>query len=354
MSLPQINCSGTSYEIGHQHGTEAAGLVHGSIQFYTEMFHLYTGKTWAEIQLIAEQFGNNIQTKWPRYFEEMQGIADGAKCSLADILALNTRTEIVFGLMDPERVVVSDGCTSLYWARDQDRRMGQNWDWMEEQGKNIIFLTIRQSGMPVIKMVTEAGIIGKIGMNSAGVGVCLNAVRCSGNDFAKMPIHLALRLSLESETLSQAVDNLEAIGAAGSAFLLLAQGDQPMGLEMTSKTTKRIGRDSYGRIMHTNHLLQKHEMAEEWPEDDSFSRYERINQLTDDYHDAHSTGLGERDLLNFFDDHSGTPFAICRRQEGDCADATLFNITMDLNKKTAVVRRGKVCNVLEDIRLDFS
>ncbi|KAI0174937.1 hypothetical protein BJ166DRAFT_621331 [Pestalotiopsis sp. NC0098] len=296
MSLPQINCSGTSYEIGHQHGTEAAGLVHGSIQFYTEMFHLYTGKTWAEIQLIAEQFGNNIQTKWPRYFEEMQGIADGAKCSLADILALNTRTEIVFGLMDPERVV---------------------------------------SGMPVIKMVTEAGIIGKIGMNSAGVGVCLNAVRCSGNDFAKMPIHLALRLSLESETLSQA-------------------GDQSMGLEMTSKTIKRIGRDSYGRIMHTNHLLQKHEMAEEWPEDDSFSRYERINQLTDDYHDAHSTGLGERDLLNFFDDHSGTPFAICRRQEGDCADATLFNITMDLNKKTAVVRRGKVCNVLEDIRLDFS
>ncbi|ETS87902.1 hypothetical protein PFICI_01730 [Pestalotiopsis fici W106-1] len=353
MSIPQINCSGTPYEIGHQHGAQAAELVHGSIQFYAEMFDLYTGKTWAEIRLIAVRFGDNIQVKWPRYFEEMQGIADGAQCHLADILALNTRTEVVFGLMVPERVV-SDGCTSLYWARDQDKKMGQNWDWMEEQGCNIVLLTIHQTGMPVIKMVTEAGIIGKIGMNSAGVGVCLNAVRCSGHDIAKIPIHLALRLSLESETLSQAVDNVEAIGAAGSAFLLLAQGDQSMGLEMTSTTTKRIGRDSYGRIMHTNHLLQKHDQVVEWPEEDSFSRYERITQLTEEYHGAHLTGLQEEGFLGFFDDHEGTPFAICRRQEGDCKDATLFNITMDLDKKTAVVRRGKVCHVQEEIRLDFS
>lgn len=353
MSLPRIECCGTPYGIGHQHGTQVAELVHKSIRFYAEMFALYTGKTWADIRLIAGQFGDNIQTKWPRYFEEMQGIADGAQCPLADILALNTRTEIVFGLMVPERVI-SDGCTSLYWARDQDKRMGQNWDWMEEQGQNIIFLTIHQPGLPIVKMVTEAGIIGKIGMNSAGVGVCLNAVRCSGHDIAKIPIHLALRLSLESETLSQAVDNVEAIGTAGSAFLLLAQGDQSMGLEMTNKTTKRISRDSYGRIMHTNHLLQKHDLAEEWPEEDSFSRYERIIQLTDEYHRTHLTGLQEKDLLGFFDDHNGTPFAICRRQEGDCKDATLFNITMDLDKKTAVVRRGRVCNVLEEIRLDFS
>jgi isopenicillin-N N-acyltransferase-like protein len=40
-------------------------------------------------------------------------------------------------------------------------------------------------------MVTEADVIGKIGINSAGVGVCLNAIRACGVDRTKLPIDLA-------------------------------------------------------------------------------------------------------------------------------------------------------------------
>jgi len=36
--------------------------------------------------------------------------------------------------------------------------------WKEEQGENLIQLTITQPDLPAIKMITEAGIIGKIGL----------------------------------------------------------------------------------------------------------------------------------------------------------------------------------------------
>lgn len=352
MTIPQISCSGTAFEIGRQHGIQATDSVKGSIQFYAEMFESYTGKTWDEITHIAEEFGRNIERRWPRFYEEMKGIADGAGCTVFDIVALNTRTEIVFGLMDPERVI-SDGCTSLSWTREPRNRMGQNWDWMKEQKQNLVILTIAQPGIPVIKIVTEAGIIGKIGLNSSGLAVCLNAVRCSGHDTAKLPLHLALRLVLESETLSQAVDELESTGIAGSGFLLLGQGDQSVGLEATSKTIKRINADLLGRIMHSNHLLLKHEGAIEWPEDDSFTRLKRITKLTDTHNAKGAAELTEDELLGFFDDHHDRPFSICRWQEGECKDATLFNIIMDLDEKRAAVRIGKVCRVEEEIYLDF-
>jgi hypothetical protein len=51
----------------------------------------------------------------------MRGIAAGAERELLDIVALNVRTEINFGLF-------SDGCTALAWHTAQHAWLGQNWD----------------------------------------------------------------------------------------------------------------------------------------------------------------------------------------------------------------------------------
>jgi isopenicillin-N N-acyltransferase-like protein len=51
----------------------------------------------------------------------MQGIADGAGKELLDIVAINVRTEINFGLF-------SDGCTALSWHTEKRAWLGQNCD----------------------------------------------------------------------------------------------------------------------------------------------------------------------------------------------------------------------------------
>ena len=104
--------------------------------------------------------------------------------------------------------------------------------------------------------------------------------------------------------------------------------------------------------MHSNHLLGEHSEVQEWPEDDSFERMDRIRCLTDEY--AKQEVQCEEDaFLRFFDDHQGLPMSICRWQEGCCFDATLFNIVMDLQDKSAVVRIGKPCKPEEVIEFNF-
>lgn len=86
---------------------------------------------------------------------------------------------------------------------------------------NLINLNISQEGKPAISMITEAGIIGKIGLNSRGVGVCLNAIRAQGVDFQKLPCHLALRTCLESTSTEEAVVAIKKAGVASSSHLLV-------------------------------------------------------------------------------------------------------------------------------------
>lgn len=50
-----------------------------------------------------------------------QGVAAGSHYDVIDIIALNVRTEIAFGLF-------SDGCTSLYIKTEDKAFLGQNWD----------------------------------------------------------------------------------------------------------------------------------------------------------------------------------------------------------------------------------
>lgn len=85
------------------------------------MFQRTAKLSWAAVQTTALDFVPTVQAKWPDLLEEMQGIADGSGHPLADIVAINVRTEIAFGLF-------SDGCTALAWQTQGTSFIAQNWD----------------------------------------------------------------------------------------------------------------------------------------------------------------------------------------------------------------------------------
>ena len=58
----------------------------------------------------------------------------------------------------------------------------RNWDWKSAASVSLISLDIlayAPTNRPRIKMMTEAGVIGKIGVNSHGISVMLNALKVS-------------------------------------------------------------------------------------------------------------------------------------------------------------------------------
>ena len=167
------------------------------------------------------------------------------------------RTEIAFGLF------TSDGCTALAWKTPRASFLAQNWDWQAEQKPNLILLAIAQPGKPTIKMVTEAGLIGKIGLNDRGVGACLNAIKARGVDEGRLPCHLALRLVLECGSRAEAERELGRWGVASACHFLVADGSGGVGLEFSSRDVQRLGMNGKGQVFHSNHYLVKHSQGVE-------------------------------------------------------------------------------------------
>ena len=314
---------------------------------------------WTAVRLEATKYIAPLQHNCPRYLDEIRGVAAGAEVDFVDIVVLNVRTEIAFGLFteQPNLQVKLDGCTSLgYRAPTGQSFLAQNWDWQVEQTPNLFVCHISQPGIraPDFSMVTEGGVIGKIGLNANGVGVALNAIRARGVDPSKLPIHLALRAALESTSRQAAIDSLKATGVAGSAHILVADETGSTGLECTSIGIKELEMDDDGIIVHANHLLLDHADVDEPPWlRDSPGRVSRLQDLLQRNVVA-SSSTSVQTLFTLFTDEEGYPGAINRCQKGESETQTLFTIIMDLGKKSALVSFGRPTEQVEQIELSFN
>ena len=65
----------------------------------------------------------------------------------------------------------------------------------------------REDGHKIL-MMTEPGIIGKIGMNSAGMGICLNILMGESRGI-NLPIHVLLRIALDATSIDEAYRKIE-------------------------------------------------------------------------------------------------------------------------------------------------
>ena len=239
----------------------------------------------------------------------------------------------------------------MSWRTDDASFLAQNWDWQEAQKQNLIILTIEQTDKPTIKMVTEAGLIGKIGLNSAGVGVCLNAIRIKGMDPTRLPCHLGLRMVLDSTSREEAVQKLENYGIASACHMLVADATGGIGLEWSSVEVQKCTMNSLDQVFHSNHYLLKHPGVGQdtnWLPDSSY-RVTRIEELTNKIDSA----VTKDKIFDMFKDEANYPGAICRAQKGGSGSASLFNIVMDLKAKRAVVTLGRPVEPEEVVQLAF-
>ncbi|KZO94518.1 isopenicillin-N N-acyltransferase [Calocera viscosa TUFC12733] len=328
-----VNCKGTPREIGLEHGTKAARQIKDSIKYYQNQFQQTSHLKWPAVCNIALKFDDQLQERYPWLKEEMEAIADGAGVDYPDILALNFRQEIIFGLY-------CDGCTSLAWKTTETSFLAQNWDWMVEQKDNIIILNIDAPGKPRISMGTEAGIIGKIGLNSSGVGVCANGIRVRGVDYNGTPVHICRRLILESWTRDEAIAKVEKYGTAASGHMVVGDATGCISLECTTKGIVKLFPDGRGRILHTNHLLGQHDLGKSYENlwlKDSPVRLNRLTELANQL----GRNPSEAQLAELFKDKQDSPYAIDRTVTKEDRAETLFNIIMDLTKATAIFKFGR-------------
>jgi isopenicillin-N N-acyltransferase-like protein len=191
-------------------------------------------------------------------------------------------------------------------------------------------------------MMTEAGIIGKIGLNSSSVGVTLNAIRARGVDFAKLPCHLALRTVLNSTSRAEAVGKLMRVGVASACHITVADAATGgMGLECSAQDIVPMPMSDQGVCTHSNHFVNAHAEGVVGTNmlNDSPARLERIRLLI-----VQEQGESEPSfemIERLLKDEEGYPVSICRMATEKSSLETLFSICMDLGGMKAKVKMGR-------------
>ena len=345
--FPVIECEGTPYEIGYAHGKGAKEQIHFSIETYKAMFWDYSAISWEKALSYAETFTDTIAEYDADLLEEIKGVAAGSGYKVEEILALNTRSEIVL-----QGGQVDGGCTAFLFTPEMTESghliMGQNWDWKNTIRQGCVILKIKQGdNKPDITMVTEAGIIGKVGFNSAGIGVCLNALGSTMRVAGKtLPLHIALRGVLNSQTLSDAIRESVRLPLACCAHFMIGHASgEGVVLEIGPGDFDIIYADDY--LCHTNHFYTprldyvKDTTRISLP--DSFLRLGRFKKLV--RNTPHKITVS--DLKGFLQDHKSYPDSICRHDDLLEAEGhrlcTVFGLIMDLEREEMYFAPGQPC-----------
>jgi isopenicillin-N N-acyltransferase like protein len=355
--FPRIRVAGPPRERGRQYGEATRDRVRRSVDAYRDVFAAYAGWDWPKVTEEALRYVEPVQAFGERYVEEMRGLAEGAGVAFEDVLAINTRTEVMFAAK--ARSAEHEGrapgeCTSFAVlpeaSADGHTLVGQNWDWLLHSFDTCVVLEVQQDRGPDFVTVVEAGLLAKTGMNSSGIGLCANAlVSDSDRGVPGIPFHLLLRGILDAENLSDALTVLQSGYRSSSANYLVAHRDGiAVDVEGAPGDFARLFLlfPHGGVITHTNHFLSPNYDGKDvslWGMPDSPFRLERIRAAIG----AAGPVVSIETFQSALADHANYPSGVCchpdARMDPHDQGATVASILMDLDARRMWVADGQPC-----------
>ena len=366
-TIPHVRVEGTSLQRGRQYGAAAAGRVRRSVQEYRQVFAHYAGWDWERVRREAARFEAPIADFRPAYLQEMRGIAEGAGLDLADVLAINVRTEVMYAATARQAPLAARQpstppaeCSAFAVvpapSRPAPTLVGQNWDWLLHAAHTVVLLEVRQDEGPDFVTVVEAGLLAKTGMNAAGLGLATNALVTDADVGAPgLPYHVLLRALLDCETVTDALAVLQAGVRSSSANYLIAHaGGSALDIEAVPGDFTRLYPllPEVGVLLHTNHFLAPRIHPVDlslWAMPSSAVRLQRLRAALA----SRDPALTPDDLRPVLRDHADHPFGICAHPDPRAhrydQGATIASVVMDLTARQFWYTHGNPCQAPYDL-----
>jgi isopenicillin-N N-acyltransferase like protein len=339
--LPVVDVSGTPEEMGRSYGTQAADLIRANVEAYLERFERALGLRRPAVIASGAAFQVTSRHYFPRLATMLESMARAGGVEPELIYAVNARSELLYG----SRACGSPGdgeCTSIGVLGDHTL-LAQNWDWHPDQRPFTLLLITRDERGHEVASLTEAGMLAKAGLNSAGVGVCVNLLGCDRDGRpGGVPYHVLLRSVLEADSLSWATRNAMRSPRSASINLMIGQPGEIIDLELVPGDAGWLNPQD-GMLVHANHFetaVPVYDTIKDWGGSSIF-RSARARRLLS------ATGRKEDDLLEVLKDHHSAPLAICRHADPRDADAdrseTIWTVLMDLDELSLRLIPGPPC-----------
>ena len=322
--FPEILLAGDARQRGESHGEQLREPIAETLDYYRGLFGLGEQALREE----AGHFAGIVRGFSADYAEEIESIARAASLDPLYVYALNSRSEIYNNASIGE-------CTAIF--SEDSGVLGQNWDWSEPLEHLLVLARIEAENNHRVCTLTEPGIIGKIGMNSAGLGVCLNILK-HPDSLSGLPVHVLLRALLDCRNFAEAEQLLGMVSVGKASHVLVADATgNCASCEFAGTEAYRLS-PSGGMFLHTNHYLA----AEAAGSPDAFpttrERMSRAQEMLAE--DSSRNGI---ELM--LRDQTRGEFSICRPYSPSASPGfgkvgTVFSVIMDLDSLSMQVSRG--------------
>lgn len=260
--MPEIRLltlRGSPKEIGRSHGEEYRDLI-------TEFHGLLAENLRARSRIkvddkpLADLLRKNASFSAeysPELYDEVIGIAEGAKLTIEQVFLLNSFLDIL-NTRDSRTASALLGCTSFGACGEATVAgkclIGQNYEMESFYKRFATLLKIKTGTGSELLVYSYVGVVGCAGLNSEGIGVCINFLHARDTDHGVV-YPFRLRRILDQKRIGDAV-GAATIGhrAGGINFLLGDSNGIILDVETSAKRHDILFAET-DVLAHSNHYV---------------------------------------------------------------------------------------------------
>ncbi len=316
MSLPHIiEISGSPYERGLAYGEGLRKAICERDRRWKSVL----AEEWkiadpVKAFLNGTDFQPAVKKHAPDLLEEVRGIATGSGLTFDDVFACQ--------LMDEEwifsrHLAEKHHCSALGGIDGNDGAMGQNMDligWMDGF-QTVLKIRDSKTGLETI-VLTVAGMIGLCGVNSAGLGLCVNTLSSLKSAANGLPVAFVARSLLAKTGVEEASDFLQTAPHASGQNYMLADGKLIAGFECSASGCTPWSNSVLAptRRWHTNHPLASGDLTALQGRDEAAGSQDgsRLRQSRLDVFGGGPEAVTIGLLKSVLGDKENAPDSICR------------------------------------------
>jgi isopenicillin-N N-acyltransferase like protein len=341
-NVKEVVVSGRPFERGLQHGRALRREIAQVLDDLRGRIHRARRQaiTATGLEREVNEHGRAIEREVPKIAEELRGLAAGAEISYADAIMLQARRELI-GVAEHQ---AQGDCTLVAFRRRQDGPViSQTVDVDSALGAFLVLLRVlpHKSDEPEQLILSFAGLLGYLGINSHGLGIGINLV-ISPRWGPGVPPYLLGRHLMRQPTVDSCLSEIGLVQRSSSRSLTLADQRRLVTVEMTRHEQRAT--DGPDLVCHTNHYLHPELVAADRMNVLSRNNSRRrLAHIHDDLTGRHEEiGVGE--LFDAFVDHRMHPLGICAHAEGDPRRSeTVCTVVSEPGKARLHVRPGLPC-----------
>jgi isopenicillin-N N-acyltransferase-like protein len=344
--IPLIHLKGNHLEIGRQYGEVCRDQIKHSIANARQLVADTVQQiqlNWEGTLIQARKYLPFAEERFPRYIDELQGIADGAGVTFDEVAVVNAMEAVTMDALHLTK------CTSIAISQERSSSghvlVAHNEDWLPDDEPDLVILHVSPNDEPPFLGMTYGALLPNIGLNADGIAQCCDSVYPNDPRIG-IPRVIVSRAVLASRTPADAIRKaLSPQRAAGYNHLIAHDSGELYNVEVSARRFAVLGSED-GCIVHTNHYLHPTMQAIESEPDELVAtrvRYFRARRLLG-LVDCHSY----ESLRSILRDHVNFPDSICNHAENDLdpldREKTITGLIMDLSERKLFATWGNPCH----------